>query len=132
MGSSFIKAGAIRLAPGYTGGAVSSNQRKAGVPGKMAQNQKLTELLQGKTIASTSNRSGTMTVGFTDCSQLTVQTGEGSSNSAATGGTVQEVKAEGNNLSLVLEGGDSLRIPLAAEASGILLRDKDGKQVYAA
>ena len=96
----------------------------------MASNHKLTSLLQGRTIAGTSNSNNALTIAFTDGSQMTVQT-SGSSNSASTGGTVKAVRQEGTTLNLDMENGGTLEIPLAEETSSVMVRDASGTMEYA-
>lgn len=96
----------------------------------MASNHKLTSLLHGRTIAGTSNSNNALTIAFTDGSKMTVQTA-GSSNSASTGGTIKAVRQEGTTLSLDMEDGGTLEIPLAAETSSVMVRDASGTMEYA-
>ena len=96
----------------------------------MASNHKLTNLIQGRTITGTGNSGGALTISFDDGSKMTVQT-SGSSNSAATGGTVKAVRQQGTTLDLDFEGGGTLQIPLAEETSSVMVRDKSGTMEYA-
>ena len=96
----------------------------------MASNHKLTALLQGRTIAGTSNQNDVLTLSFTDGSQMTVQTA-GSSHSASTGGTIKAVRQAGTTLSLDLESGSTLEIQTAEETSSVLVRDAKGVMEYA-
>ena len=96
----------------------------------MASNHKLAGLIQGRTITGTGNSGGALTISFDDGSKMTVQT-SGSSNSAATGGTVKAVRQQGTTLDLDFEGGGTLQIPLAEETSSVMVRDKSGTMEYA-
>ena len=96
----------------------------------MASNHKLTGVLQGRSIAGTSNQNNALTISFTDGSQMTVQTA-GSSNSASTGGMVKAVRQEGKTLSLDMEGGGAMEIPTAEETSSVMVRSADGTMEYA-
>ena len=96
----------------------------------MASNHKLTSVLQGRTIAGTSNQNNALTILFTDQSKMTVQTA-GSSNSASTGGTVKAVRQQGTTLSLDMDGGGTLEIPLAEETSSVMVRGASGTMEYA-
>ena len=96
----------------------------------MASNHKLTGVLQGKTIAGTSNQNDTLTVSFTDGSKMAVQTA-GSSHSASTGGTVKAVRQQGTTLSLDMENGSTLEISTAEETSSVMVRSADGTMEYA-
>lgn len=96
----------------------------------MASNHKLTSLIQGRTIAGTSNQNDALTISFGDGSKMTVQTA-GPSNSASTGGTVKAVRQQGTTLSLDMEGGSTLEIPTAEETSSVMVRSADGAMEYA-
>jgi hypothetical protein len=96
----------------------------------MASNHKLTSVLQGKTIAGTSNQDDVLTIAFTDRSKMTVQT-SGSSNSASTGGTVKAVRQQGTTLSLDMENGSTMEIQTAEETSSVMVRGADGTMEYA-
>ncbi len=96
----------------------------------MASNHKLTSVLQGRTIAGTSNQNNALIVSFTDSSKMTVQTA-GSSNSASTGGTIKAVRQQGTTLSLDMESGSTLEIPTAEETSSVMVRSADGTMEYA-
>ena len=96
----------------------------------MASNHKLTSLLQGRTIAGTSNQNDALTISFSDGSKMTVQT-SGSSNSASTGGTVKAVRQQGTTLNLDMENGGTLEIPTAEETSSVMVRAADGTMEYA-
>ncbi len=96
----------------------------------MASNHKLTSVLKGRTITGTGNSNGALTVHFDDGSQMTVQT-TGSSNSAATGGTVAAVRQRERRLDLDFTGGGTLEIPLAEETSSVMVRDKNNAMEYA-
>ena len=96
----------------------------------MASNHKLTSLIQGRTIASTSNQNALLTIAFTDNSKMTVQTA-GSSNSASTGGTVKAVRQAGTTLNLDMAGGGTMEISLAEETSSVMVRDGSGTMEYA-
>ena len=96
----------------------------------MASNHKLTSVLQGRSIAGTSNQNNALTISFMDGSQMTVQTA-GSSNSASTGGTIKAVQQQGTTLSLDMEGGSTMEIQTAAQTSSVMVRSADGTMEYA-
>ena len=93
--------------------------------GRMNSNHKLTAVLEGRSIRSTSNAGGVMTVGFDDGSTLTVQTGENGSNSSRSG-TVEKAQQTGTSLELIFTGGGTLLIPLAEETSSVMVRAGNG------
>ena len=96
----------------------------------MAQNQKLTGVIKGRTIKSTGSSNGAMTIGFTDGSTMTVQT-TGNTNTGSTGGTIKDVRQQDTTLHLDLDSGSTLSIPLAEETSSVFLRDGKGDMEYA-
>lgn len=96
----------------------------------MTSNHKLTDVLKGRSITSTSNSGGVMTIGFDDGSTMTIQTGNTSSNSASSG-TIEKAQQEDTTLALVMEGGSAMTIPLAEETSSVMVRDKNHTMEYA-
>jgi outer membrane lipoprotein SlyB len=96
----------------------------------MAEEQNLGNILRGRTIQSTQNQNGEMTIGFSDGSKMSIETGSGSSNSAATGGTIRSVEHSETSLHLEMVNGKSLVIPLANENKTVLVQDKDGSTEY--
>ena len=96
----------------------------------MTSNHKLTTLIKGRTVSGTSNQNGALTVTFTDSSKMTVQTA-GSSNSAATGGTIKAVRQAGTTLALDMENGGTMEIQTAEETSSVMVRDAHGAMEYA-
>ena len=106
------------------------SRRRGNKKTPMASNHKLSSLIQGRTIAGTSNQNGVMTISFTDKSKMTVQT-TGSSNSASTGGTIKAVRQGGTTLNLDMENGSTMEISLAEETSSVMVRDGSGVMEYA-
>ncbi|MES2464527.1 MAG: hypothetical protein V4671_28530 [Armatimonadota bacterium] len=96
------------------------------------QHDKLTELLKGKSISGTSDSGGEKTISFTDGSKLTAKVVPSSSNSASTGGAVEAVHLSSDpaTLSLHLEGGSTVEIPLVGASSSLSLKDKDGAAAF--
>ena len=95
----------------------------------MAANHKLTALIKGRTISGTSNANNEMIIFFTDSSKMTVRT-SGSSNSGSTGGTIEKVRQQDNELDLDMVGGSTLTIQMEAPTSSVMVRDKNGKLQY--
>lgn len=96
----------------------------------MTSNHQLTGVLKHRIIASTSNQGNVLTIQFTDGSYMTIQTA-GSSNSAATGGTIKAVQQQGTTLALEFEAGAAQEITLAEETSSVMVRDKNKIMEYA-
>ena len=98
----------------------------------MAANHKLTKILKGRTISGTAQSAdNVLTITFTDGSKLTVKTAPASTNTAATGGTIDKVRQQNTEFDLDLQGGGTIAITTAEATSSVLLRDKDGKLEYA-
>jgi hypothetical protein len=96
----------------------------------MAEKQTLAEVLRGRTIQSTQNQNGAMSLGLTDGSTMFIETGHGSSNSAATGGTIRDVLLTETSLHIELVNGKSLTIPLPTNDTTIRVQNKDGALEY--
>jgi hypothetical protein len=96
----------------------------------MVEENTLSQILKGRTIQSTQNKNGEMTLGFSDGSTMCVETGSGSSNSAATGGTIRSVEHSETSLHLEMVNGRSLVIPLVNEKITVVVQDKDGGTEY--
>ena len=95
----------------------------------MARNQKLTRLIQGRTITGTSTIDPVLTVQFSDGSQMTVQT-DGTVLTIADGGTVSAVRQADTTLQLVFEDGSMLNIATAEETSCVMVRDRNHVMEY--
>ena len=98
--------------------------------GDMVSNDKLSQLIAGRTIAGTGNANDEMTIHFTDKSRMTVRTA-GSTNSASTGGAVKAVRQSAATLDLEFTSGAILSIPLAEGPSLVAVHDAQGTLEYA-
>ena len=96
----------------------------------MASNHKLTGVLKGRRISSTSNQNNVLTVGFDDGSTMTVKTA-GLSNSASTGSAIAAVRQQDTTLHLDFEDGQTLAIQTAEPTSSVMVRDKNHVLEYA-
>ncbi|MBV9850739.1 MAG: hypothetical protein JO250_13785 [Armatimonadetes bacterium] len=96
----------------------------------MASNHKLTGVLKGRRITSTSNQNNVLTVGFDDGSTMTVKTA-GSSNSASTGSAIAAVRQQDTTLHLDFENGQTLTVQTAEPTASVMVRDKDHRLEYA-
>ncbi|HLI47393.1 MAG TPA: hypothetical protein VKV18_01710 [Chthonomonas sp.] len=96
----------------------------------MARNQKLTSVIQGRTIASLQPQDVQLQITFTDGSKMTVRVSEVPKN-LPTGGTVKAVRQSGTTLQLDMEDGSTLTLKTAEATSSVLLRDKNGVLEYA-
>ncbi|CCW35525.1 hypothetical protein CTKA_02383 [Chthonomonas calidirosea] len=96
----------------------------------MARNQKLTSLIQGRTIASLQPQSVQLLITFTDGSKMTVRVAEVPQN-LPTGGTVKAVRQSGTTLELDMVDGSTLVLQTAEATSCVLLRNKHGELEYA-
>ncbi len=97
---------------------------------EMARNQKLTGVIQGRTIADQQTQDGTLLITFTDGSVMTIKTA-GTVPAGPTGGTIKAVRQQGTTLNLDLTDGTTLTIPTAAPTSSVMLRAKDHTFEYA-
>ena len=95
----------------------------------MARNQKLTSLIQGRTITGTTTIDPVLTVQFDDGSQMTVQT-DGSTVTIADGGTVSAVRQADTTLQLEFEDSSTLDIATAEETSCVMVRDRNHVMEY--
>ncbi len=96
----------------------------------MASNHKLTGVLKGRLISSTSNQNNLLTVGFDDGSTMTVKTA-GSANSASTGSAIAAVRQQNTTLHLDFADGQTLAIQTAEPTSSVMVRDKNHVMEYA-
>ena len=95
----------------------------------MAANHKLTGVIKGRMIASTSSQGNTLLIDFTDGSKMTIKAA-GSTN-AASSGTIDKVRQQGTELDLDFEDGSTLKITTAEATSCVIVRDKNGVMDYA-
>ncbi len=95
----------------------------------MASNHKLTSILKGRRVKSTSNANDKMAIHFHDDSVMTIHTA-GSSNVGMTGGTVKAVRQQGTDFNLDFEEGSTLTMTLAEATSSVMVRNKDEDLEY--
>ena len=84
------------------------------------KNTELTELLQGSTMTAIAQQEeGRVELGFDDGTWIAVETppGRAFDSSTPTGGIVEAVHQADNALSLELEGGETVAIPVAENAA---------------
>jgi len=96
----------------------------------MSINNKLTGVIQGRTVQGTSNADDKLSIHFDDGSVMTVQT-QGNSNSAFTGGKVTSVWQTSTALTLGFENGAKWDVPAPEETASVMVRDRDHKLEYA-
>jgi len=95
----------------------------------MAANHKLTGVIKGRVVASTSSQGDTLLIDFTDGSKMTVKTT--GSNNPASAATIEKVRQQGTELDLDFEDGSTLTIQTAEATSCVMVRDKNGVMEYA-
>jgi hypothetical protein len=95
----------------------------------LARNQKLTSLIQGRTITGTTTVDPVLTVQFDDGSLMTVET-DGTAITIAEGGTVAAVRQADTTLQLEFEDGSMLDIETAEETSCVMVRDRSHVMEY--
>ena len=96
----------------------------------MAMNNKLTDVIRGRTVQGTSNADDKLSIHFDDGSVMTVQT-QGSQNSASTDSAVKAVRQAGTTLTIDLEDGRTWDVRTAEETSSVMVRDREHKLEYA-
>lgn len=96
----------------------------------MARNQKLTNILQGRTIVSAQTEGNTLVLLLSDGSRLSIRIA-GDCPPVAVGGTVAAVRQANTTLIFDLQDGSSLTFQTAEPTSCVLLRDKNGVLEYA-
>ena len=97
----------------------------------MHTNQKLSMIIAGRAISAANQADDVLTITFDDGSPMRVKAAPANVNSAATGGKVAKVRQQGTALDLDLEGGSTVKIITAEDASSVMLRDKAGGLEYA-
>ncbi len=94
-------------------------------------NQKLTKIIAGRTVSSTSQADGLLTITFGNGSTMKVKTAPASANTITKGDMILKVRQEGTSLCLDMEGGTTAAIQTAEATSSVMLRDNTGKMEYA-
>jgi hypothetical protein len=99
----------------------------------MARNQKLTSVIQGRTIADIQAQDDTLRITFTDGSVMTVKMGKIAPEEIVHGptGTIKAVRQQGTTLNLDFTDGRTLTIPTAEPTDSVMLRAKDHTLEYA-
>ena len=97
----------------------------------MHSNQKLTKIIAGRSISSTTQADNLLTVTFDDGSTMKVKVAPGYTSTAVTGDKIVKVQQQGTELLLDMETGGPLKIDTAEATSSVMLRDKAGKLEYA-
>jgi hypothetical protein len=97
----------------------------------MRLNQKLTTIISGHTIQSVSQKDNLGQLTFTDGSVLTVDLAAPMPDKVTRRGRVKLVRQDGTVMIFEFTDDSSLEITLAEAASSVLLRNAEGKLVYA-
>ena len=96
----------------------------------MALNQKLTPLIAGRTIESTSWKDNLLSVSFSDGSVLVIKTSTMVSVDGLRGHTIRSVRQRGTMMNLDFTDGNPATIRLAEATSSVMLRDRTGMLEY--
>ena len=96
----------------------------------MARNQKLTGIIQGRTVKSIQSQGGKLLIDFDDGSTRAVKMA-GPPSSTATGSTVKAARQQGTELNLDMEDGSSLTIQTLEPTSSVMVRDANHSLEYA-
>ena len=96
----------------------------------MARNQKLTGVIQGRTLLSAKPDRLLLSLGFSDGSIMTIRLGA-PAPSVITGGTVRCVRQRDRTIDFDFMDGSSLELNMAEATSCVMLRDRSGVLEYA-
>lgn len=98
----------------------------------MRQNQKLTNLLRGSTIASLQVAPGSVRVQFHDGLDMAINGRlSGDAPPALSSGAVEIVRDDGNDMSVELDSGTVLRFVLNDPGGSVIVRDAEHTVKYA-
>jgi hypothetical protein len=102
-------------------------------PARMHRNQKLTPVIQGRSIAQVGWEGPTAIVHFDDGSVMRIHTPAPSASNAppAALGKVRAVRQSTEAIAFDLESGSTLELPLAEATSCVMLRNAKGVLEYA-
>lgn len=96
----------------------------------MARNQKLTGVIQGRTIADMHQEDGKLAIHFMDGSTMTVKIA-GQAPADGVGGTIKAVRQKGTTLNLDLVDGRTLSLQTVEPTTSVMVRDKNHTLEYA-
>ncbi len=97
----------------------------------MAANHKLTTVIKGRAIKTTSAGADALSITFADGSTMKVKTGAAAQADALKGQTIKGARQSGTTLNLDFTDGSSAQVTLAEATSSVMLRDGKGTMEYA-
>ena len=95
----------------------------------MRRNQKLTNVLRGRTVERATAEPGKLVIKFSDQSTMQVKTA-GIANMFPPGGQIKAVQEDGVNLALQFEDGPAVNLQLADPGASVAVRDMDNQVEY--
>jgi hypothetical protein len=97
----------------------------------MARNQKLTRVIQGRTVQSAQQQNNVFTIVFTDGSTMTVKTGQPVTCTEVSKSPIKAVRQQDTTFDLDFTDGSTLEIQTAEATSSVMLRDRNHVLEYA-
>jgi|SRR5215469_8513301 len=95
----------------------------------MRRNQKLTNVLRGRTVERATAEPGKLVIRFSDQSTMQVKT-TGIANMFPPGGQIKAVQEDGANFALQFEDGPALNLQLADPGASVAVRDSNNQVEY--
>lgn len=96
----------------------------------MTSNQKLTDVIQGRPVASFENANGTLTIRFNDGTLMRIRATSAPATAVPAGARVTQAADGDGVLELRLEDGSSIAFMLVDPTNAVSVRDPDGKVLY--
>jgi len=95
----------------------------------MRRNQKLTNVIRGRTVQRATAEPGKLVIRFNDQSTMQVKTA-GIANMFPPGGEIKVVQEDGVNFGLQFEDGLAVNLQLADPGASVAVRDKNNQVEY--
>jgi hypothetical protein len=95
----------------------------------MRRNQKLTNVIRGRTVQRATAEQGKLLIKFSDQSTMQVKT-TGIANMFPPGGEIKAVQEHGVNFALQFEDGLAVNLQLADPGASVAVRDKNNQVEY--
>jgi hypothetical protein len=96
----------------------------------MTPNEKLTDVVQGRSVADFENANGTLSIRFDDGALMRVRAVPETADVVPLGSKVSQVADEDGLLELRLEDGSTISIALSDPRNAVSVRDALGKVLY--
>ena len=95
----------------------------------MRRNQKLTNVLRGRTVERATAEPGKLVIRFSDQSTMQVKTA-GIAESLPSGGKIKAVQEDGAGFTLQFDDGSTATLQLADPGSSVAVRDQNNQVQY--